>query len=164
MWILSIRNFLRSIKKKFSTCRKSRANPIAPVRADLREERLDTSTAFTNVGVNYFGPFTVKIGRKKQSEKRRCCLLTCLTMRVMHIELVPKLVTDSCLKALMRFFALRGKLSTIIIDNETHLFGTEREFAEYVAIWSKDGIEEHPIQGGIRWKFNPPVAPDFCGV
>ena len=29
---------------------------------------------------------------------------------------------------------------------------------EYVAVYYKEGIEEHPIQRGIRWKFNPPAA------
>ena len=57
MWILGIRNALRSIKNKCVTCRKGRAQTIAPVMADLPEERLDASTAFTNVGVDYFGPF-----------------------------------------------------------------------------------------------------------
>ena len=55
MWILGIRNVLRSIKNKCVTCRKGRAQTIAPVMADLLEERLDASTAFTNVGVDYFG-------------------------------------------------------------------------------------------------------------
>ena len=105
IWILGIRNALRSIKNKCVTCRKGRAQTIAPVMADLPEERLDASTAFTNVGVDYFGPFIVKIGRR--NEKRWCCLFTCLTMRVVHIEVVPKLDTDSCLNAIMRFIARR---------------------------------------------------------
>ena len=56
MWILrGIRNALRLIKNKCVTCRKGRAQTIAPVMADLPEERLDASTAFSNVGVDYFG-------------------------------------------------------------------------------------------------------------
>ena len=52
MWILGIRNALRSIKNKYVTCRKGRAQTMARVMADLPEERLDASTAFTNVGVD----------------------------------------------------------------------------------------------------------------
>ena len=118
--------------------------------ACLPEERLDASTAFTNVGVDYFGPFILKIGRR--NEKRWCCLSSCLTMRAVHIEVVPKLDTDSCLNAIMRFIARRGKPSTIISDNGTNFVGAEREFAEYVAAWKKEGIQEHLIQRGIRWK------------
>ena len=146
MWILGIRNALRSIKNKCVTCRKGRAQTIAPVMAGLPEERLDASTAFTNVGVDYFGPFIVKIGRR--DEKRWCCLFTCLTMRAVHIEVVPKLDTDSCLNAIMRFIARRGKPNTIISDNGTNFVGAEREFAEYVAAWNKEGIEEHLIHEG----------------
>ena len=72
MWILGIRNALKSIKNKCVTCRKGRAQTIAPVMADLTEERLDASTAFTNDAVDYLGPFIVKFG-----EKRLCCLFTC---------------------------------------------------------------------------------------
>ena len=91
--------------------------------------------AFAIVGVDYFGPFIVKIGRR--NEKRGCSLLTCLTMRAVHIEVVHKLDTDSCLNAIMRFGARRGKPSTIISDNLTNIVGAEREFSEYVAAWNK---------------------------
>ena len=162
MWILGIRNALRSIKNKCVTCRKGRAQTITPVMADLPEKRLDASTAFTNVAVDHFFPFTVKIGRR--NEKRCCCLFTCLTLRAVHIEMVPKLDTDSCLDAILRFIARRGKPSTKISDNGTNFAGAEREFAEYVAAWNKERIDEHLIQQGFRWKFNPPAASHFGGV
>ena len=162
MWILGIRNALRSIKNKCVTCRKGRAQTIPPVMAFQPEERLDASTAFTSVGFAYFDPFIVKIGR--WNEKRWCCLFTCLTMRAVHIEVVPKLDTDSWLNAIMRFIARRGKPSTIISDNGKNFVGAERAIAEYVAAWNKEGIEEHLIQRGITWKFNPPAAPHFGGV
>ena len=129
---------------------------------DLPEERLNASRAFKNVGVDYFGPFNVKIERK--DEKRWCCIFTFLTMRAMHIEVVPKLETDSCLNAMMIFIARGGKSSTIISDNGTNFLGAEREFSEYVVAWNKEGIEEHLIQRGIRWKFNPTAAPHFGGL
>ena len=85
-------------------------------------------------------------------------------MRAVHIEVVPMLDTDSCLNAIMRFIARRGKPNTIISDNGTNFVGAEIEFAEFVAAWNKEGIEEHLIQRGIRWKFNTPAAPHFGGV
>ena len=161
-WILGIRNALRSIKNNCIRCRKGRVQTKAPVITDLPEERLVASTVFSNVGVDYFGPFTVKIGRR--NEKRWCCLFTCLTVRAVHIEIVPKLGTDSCLNAIMRFIARIGKPVKMISDNGTNFVGAERELAEYIAAWNKVRIEEHLIQQGIRWKFNPPAAPHFGGV
>ena len=85
-------------------------------------------------------------------------------MRAVHIEGVPKIDTDSCLNAIMRFIARGGKPITIISDNGTKFVGAEREFAEYVPAWNQEGIEEHQVQRGIRWKFNPTAAPHFGGV
>ena len=84
-------------------------------------------------------------------------------MRAMHIEIVPKLDTDSFLNAILRFIARRGKPITLISDNGTNFAGAEREFAEYIAAWYKERIKEHLIQRGIRWKFNPPAPPHFGG-
>ena len=77
-------------------------------------------------------------------------------MRAVYIEVVTKLDTDSCLNAIMRFIARRGKPSTIISDNGTNFVGAERGFAEYVAAWNKEGIEEHLVQRGIRWNSTHP--------
>ena len=70
MWILVIQNALQSIQNKCVTCRKDRAQMIAPVMANLPEEWLDASTSFTKTGVDYYGHFTVKFSRKN---KQRLC-------------------------------------------------------------------------------------------
>ena len=106
-WILGIRNALRSVKNKCIKNRKGRAQTKASVMLDLREERLDASTVFSIVGIDYFGPFTVKIGRR--NEKRWCCLFTCLTVQAVHIQTKSELDTDGCLNAIMGFTARRGK-------------------------------------------------------
>ena len=42
----------QSLNNKRANCRKGRAQTIAPVIADLNEERLVSSTDFTSVGVD----------------------------------------------------------------------------------------------------------------
>ena len=126
--ILGIRNALRLIKNKCWTCRKGRAQTKAQVMADLPEERFVASAVFSNVGVDYFGSVTVKICRR--NEKRWYCLFTCITVRAVHKEIVPKLDTDSCLNAIKRFIARRGKPVKMIIDYGTNFVGAEKELVE----------------------------------
>ena len=78
---------------------KGRAQMFSPVMADLPKEQLDAETACAIVEVDYIGTLLEKIGKK--NEKRWCSLITCLTIRVVHIKLVPKLETDRCLNAII---------------------------------------------------------------
>ena len=130
-WIFGVRNALRSIKNKFITCRRGRAQTMTPVMTELPTERPDASNFFANVGVDFIGPFTVKIGRR--NEKRWCCLFTCLTVRAVRIEIVPKWDSESCLNAITRFIARRGNSIKMMSDNGANFVGADREFKEYVA-------------------------------
>ena len=98
--------------------------------------------------------------------KRWCCLFTpvYLTTRAVHIEVVRSLDTDSCLVAINRFIARRGKPTTIISDNGTNFVGSARELKEYINSWNQDQITSELAQKHIVWKFNPPGAPHFGGV
>lgn len=68
--------------------------------ADLPEDRV---TPFTNVGINYFGPFTVK--RDRSYVKWYGVLFTCLAIQAVHIECARNLDTDKFINVLRMFIA-----------------------------------------------------------
>ena len=98
----------------------------------LPRERIDIgSKPFTNTGVDYFGPITVKLNRKTRlnqaTSKRYGVIFTCLTIRAAHIELAGDLSTDSFILALKRLNARRGNVQIIRWDNGTNFVGAEKE-------------------------------------
>ena len=162
-WIIGLRNALRSVKAKCAKCRKQRAGGSQPFIADLPRERMqERVSTFSNTGVNYFGPFEVKFMRKTM--KRWCCLFTCLTTRVVHIEVVPSLEAETCLTAITRFIARRGKPATILSNNGTNFVGAAKEMRDCINAWNLSEIEMSLPQKDIKWKFNPPGAPHFGGI
>ena len=71
--------------------------------ADLPADRVSVdSPPFTDVGVDFFGPFVVKRGRTEV--KRYGCIFTCLSVRAVHIEVTNSLDTSSFVNT--RFTAL----------------------------------------------------------
>ena len=93
--------------------------------ADLPKERLMPAPPFTYCGVDYFGPFRIKEGRKEL--KRYGVLFTCLSSRAVHIEAANSLETNSFLNALRRFIARRGPVREIRSDRGTNIIGAEKE-------------------------------------
>jgi hypothetical protein len=75
----------------------------------------------TTVGVDYFGPFSVKRGRGR--EKRWCCLFTCLTIQAVHLEVAFSMDSDSSLCAFFRFVARRGVPRDVYSNNGTNFVG-----------------------------------------
>ena len=80
-------------------CRKIGAVRGEQLMADLPKERLMSGDPpFTNVGVDYFGPFYVREGHS--NVKRYRCIFTCLVIRAVHIEVMNSLDTDFFINAL----------------------------------------------------------------
>ena len=76
--------------------------------SDLPVERLTVTPLFTYVGLDLFGPFTVKEGRKER--KRYGVIFTCLSCRAVHLEVVNSMDTDCFIQSLRRFIARRGNV------------------------------------------------------
>ena len=60
-------------------------------------------------------------------------------MRAVHLEVVPELHTDSCLKQIMGFIARRGKSSSINSDTGTKFVGVERTFSIILRYGTRKG-------------------------
>ena len=113
-----------------------------------------------SVGVDYFGPIAVKRGRGR--EKRYGRLLTCLSSRAVHIEVVESLDTDSFISCLQRFIARRGLPELIRSDNGRNFVGAEWELCQGLQAWEK--VEGDLSEKGVWWIFNTLTASHMGGV
>ena len=68
--------------------------------ADLPKDRISEEPPVRYCGIDMFGPFTVKDGRKEK--KRYGALFTCLSSRAVHIEVTRSKTTDSFIMLLRR--------------------------------------------------------------
>lgn len=162
-WIVRGRVTVKRIVEQCILCKKQRAKPHVQLMADLPSDRLKQyEPPFSHVGVDFFGPFTIKRGRSEV--KRYGCIFTCLTIRAIHLEVCHSLETDSFINALQRFISRRGNPSLIRSDNGTNLVGGMRELKKSIEQWNQNRIEGFLLQKEIKWYFNPPGASHMGGV
>jgi hypothetical protein len=162
-WIIGVTKLIKGIVLKCVTCRKYNAKPGEQKMASLPVERVTgNEPPFTNVGMDYFGPFEVKRGRSMM--KRYGVIFTCLASRAVHLEVSQTLDTDSCINAIRRFVARRGPVKKMWSDNGTNLVGASREIQEEINKWNKSRMQETLLRQEIEWKFNPPAGSHFGGV
>ncbi|XP_062713467.1 uncharacterized protein LOC134290362 [Aedes albopictus] len=130
--------------------------------ADLPPARLAAFTRpFTHAGIDYFGPIEVTVGRRV--EKRWGMIVTCLTVRAIHLEVVHSLSTSSCIMALRNFMARRGTPQKVYSDRGTNFVGTNRELLQTNETINELEYMEEFAKSGIEWVFNPPLAPHMGG-
>ncbi|XP_078797113.1 uncharacterized protein LOC144989073 [Oryzias latipes] len=161
-WILRGREVIRKLQRTCTECQRWRAKPSVPKMADLPLARLRLfKPAFYSTGVDCFGPFNIKIGRR--SEKRWGIIFKCLTVRAVHLDVLSSLDTDSFLMAFRRFAARRGTPAELYSDQGTNFKGGERELNEAFAAMSPD-LQRLLAPSKIQFHFNPPASPHFGGV
>ncbi|XP_062709061.1 uncharacterized protein LOC134288382 [Aedes albopictus] len=117
--------------------------------------------AFTFVGLDYFGPLTVRVGRA--NAKRWVALFTCLTTRAVHLEVAASLSTESCKQAIRRFIARRGAPQEIYSDQGTNFQGVSSELSKQLRSVN-ESLAPTITNQRTQWKFNPPYAPHMGGV
>lgn len=161
-WILRGREAVRKHQYACLECRKLRSKPVVPKMADLPPARLRLfKPAFYSTGMDCFGPFQVKIGRR--TEKRWGIIFKCLTTRAVHLDVLTSIDTDAFLMAVRRFTARRGTPAELYSDQGTNFRGGEKELREAFSVMSTD-LQGLLAKHQINFHFNPPTAPHFGGV
>ncbi|XP_056324239.1 uncharacterized protein LOC130237344 [Danio aesculapii] len=161
-WILRGREAVRYHQHKCTECRKWRGKPEIPRMADLPPARLRLyKPAFYSTGVDCFGPFIIKVGRR--NEKRWGIIFKCMTTRAVYIDVLTNISSDSFLMALRRFIARRGKPHELFSDQGTNFKGGEREITEAFNNLQPT-LKSQLAKQQIEFHFNPPGAPHFGGI
>ncbi|XP_073789840.1 uncharacterized protein [Danio rerio] len=161
-WILRGRQAVRKHQHTCQDCQIWRAKPQTPRMADLPPCRLNLyKPPFYSTGVDCFGPYAVKIGRRQ--EKRWGIIYKCLTTRCVHLDLLEHMDSDAFLLSLRRFIARRGKPMELLCDNGTNFIGGDRELRESFEAMSPK-LQEQLAEQKISFRHNPPNAPHFGGT
>ena len=161
-WIIGCRRVVSSIINACIICIKNRGSERGQKMASLPVDRLEPSPPFTHCGLDCFGPFLVKEGRKEH--KRYGLIFTCLASRAVHLELLDDLSTDAFLNGLRCLIAIRGKVRTIRCDQGTNFIGAKNELQSNFAQLNQDRIASKMLDMGCEFKVNPPSASHMGGV
>lgn len=170
-WIISARSIIRSRIHKCMTCFRHKPKTVYPLMGNLPEPRVNPAPCFQTSGLDYGGPFQVKIHtlRRAQIVKVYLCLFVCFATKAIHIEVVTDLTTDSFVAALSRFVARRGASSDIYLDNATNFVGASNQLNRVVRTLinnrnTKDELNKLSLHHNINFHFIPPSAPHQGGI
>lgn len=130
--------------------------------ADLPEDRVEPAPPFAYCGMDCFGPFITKQGRKEF--KRYGLLFTCLCSRAVHIELVEDMTTDAFINALRCFIAIRGKVTQIRSDQGSNFIGADNELKQAMKELDADRVATYLAEKQCSFVFNAPYSSHAGGV
>ncbi|XP_046142171.1 uncharacterized protein LOC123988283 [Osmia bicornis bicornis] len=137
---------------------------------NLPTARVTESRPFTNVGVDYCGPFFIKERKHRNLNRVKVyvAVFVCLAVKAIHLELVSELTTEAFLAALRRFIARRGFCTDLYSDNGSNFVGANNELRELRALLQSDDHREKVTtflaERAINWNFIPPLTPHFGGL
>nr|XP_033202459.1 uncharacterized protein LOC117163846 [Bombus vancouverensis nearcticus] len=169
-WPIDGRSQVWSTLKKCVRCCRANPPPVDYVMGDLPAARITESRPFTNVGIDYCGPFYIKERKDRNRRKTKVyvAIFICLAVKAVHIELVSDLTSEAFIAALRRFIARRRFCVTIYSDNGTNFVGANNELRELRNLLQSDDhkvkVQSFLADRRIEWLFSPPNSPHFGGL
>lgn len=167
-WPVNAKRTIHRILKRCVICFRTNPRDVQQYMGDLPSCRVTAAQPFARTGIDYAGPFFIKVGRMKAKVKVYVSLFVCMTTKSIHLELVSSLTTDGFLAALHRFAGRRGNPTELFSDNGTNFRGADRELSELFDLLQSqvlnDKVNEFCQPRGIKWSFNPPKAPHQGGI
>ena len=130
--------------------------------ANLPQDRVEPSPPFTFSGMDCFGPFIIKEGRKQL--KRYGLLFTCMSSRAVHLEALDDMSTDAFINALRCFIAIRGSVQELRSDQGTNFVGAKHELKEALKQLDHDRIKVFMAERQCDFVMNAPYSSYVGGV
>ncbi|XP_067205391.1 uncharacterized protein [Linepithema humile] len=167
-WPLNGRNAVRHIIRRCIKCFRTAPSTVQPIMGNLPKQRVQRSRAFSNVGIDFCGPFQLRESKRRNVKtiKSYAAIFVCLVTKAVHIEITFDLSAEGFIHVLKRFIGRRGNPTHIFSDNATNFVGADRELKEFYIMFTKEKhkIVYDSISQRIQWHFIPPRAPNFGGI
>ncbi len=168
-WITNAKCLVKRVIHDCVTCFKFKAESAKQFMGNLPLERINPAAAFTNTGIDYAGPFDIRVskGRGTKSYKGFIAVFVCMTTRAIHLEAVSDLTADAFIAAYKRFSSRRGNCLNIYSDNGSSFVGACRKLNKDFLDCIQKGSEylSNDIEmNKTTWHFIPPRAPHFGGI
>lgn len=168
-WILNSKSLVSKTIRGCVKCFRFRRSTSEQLMGMLPPERITPCGPFTNTGIDYAGPFAIRVskGRGTKSYKGYIALFVCFSTKAVHLELVSDLTTAAFLAAFKRFAARRGTPLNVYTDNGTNFVGARNDLDNNLKLAIKqanDNAAEQTAMLGTKWHFIPPASPHFGGL
>lgn len=166
-WPIKAKLSVKKIINSCIICIKQSAKVHSQLMGDLPSCRITPSRTFQHTGIDYAGPIEIRTGKGRgyKSIKGYFCIFVCMVTRAVHSEAVTDYSAKTVILTLIRFVSRRGLPSDIYSDNGTNFRGADKELKEaWRNVTNEKSVQNHVLDKGIRWHFNPPHAPHFGGL
>lgn len=164
-WVINAQKTISNTIHNCIICTRARKCASTQLMGMLPKERVTPAPPFTNSGVDYAGPITIKLwkGRCSKTTKGYIAIFICLATKAIHLELVSDLTTDAFLAAYRRFISRRGICRKIFSDCGTNFVGAAKQLQRQEKQQEAE-VKNAIAQLGTDWHFLPPGSPHFGGL
>lgn len=165
-WILHVRTLVKQCCHECTTCRRQRHSLINQQMASLPLSRVTPTPPFSVSGVDFCGPFNIRIGSKKARTQKKTyvAIFICMSTKAVHIELAEDLSAEAFINVFTRFVNRRGPCHRLTSDNGTNFTGANKILQADLKAWHSAHTQQHLANHGTEWHFNPPGAPHQGGI
>ena len=162
--ILGLDNLLKEVKASCFDCKARDNKPYEQKMSAIPSFRFEKPLqAFSKTGLDFAGPFHIKVGRAKQRLKSYVLVFTCLQTRAVHLEVTNDQSTASVMNAFSRFIDVRGMPNEFLSDNWKSFTSPEKELQSWVRDLDDDLIIRQNLADAV-WRFTPPYGPHHGGI
>ena len=169
--VVGARRLSRAVCSKCVTCRRCNPRLQHQLMGELPAPRVTPVAAFTHTGMDFGGPFLIKMGhtRRPVQLEAHICIFICMTYKAVHLEVVSDQTTAAFKAALQRFVSRRNCPQHLYSDNGPNFTGAKNDLHNLYKLLKQQDTEEeirHYLltHHRITWHNSPPRSLHFGGL
>ena len=165
-WIPKGRKLVNNMLHKCIICTKFKGKFLTRLPpADLPEFRIEKMPVFYNCGIDFAGPFLVKLPYQNKrgplkTVKVYILLFVCAVTRGVQLEMTYNMTAEAVVNAFRRFTSDFGLPGVIYSDNFKSF---PKVYKDIVSLLESSKVSDYLKCKNIEWKYSLPRAPWFNG-